>query len=70
MHRKSRNMEQFYAHITEQARHEYTLAYVPAGTELDSNYHRIELQVSGNGLTAQHGRATSCENRPAEIQKE
>ncbi len=66
---KSRNMEQFYAHITEQARHEYTLAYVPAGTELDSNYHRIELQVSGNGLTAQT-REGYYKNRPAEIQKE
>ena len=66
---KSRTMEQFYARITEQARHEYTLAYVPAGTELDSNYHRIELQVSGNGLTAQT-REGYYKNRPAETPKE
>ena len=62
-------MEQFYARITEQARHEYTLAYVPAGTELDSNYHHIELQVSGDGLTAQT-REGYYKNRPAELPKE
>jgi len=61
-------MEQFYARITEQARHEYTLAYVPAGTELGSNYHRIGLQVSGNGLRAQT-REGYCKNRPAETPK-
>jgi VWFA-related protein len=66
---KSRTMEQFYARITEQARHEYTLAYVPAGTESDSNYHTIELQVSGNGLTAQT-REGYYKNRPAETRKE
>ena len=66
---KSRTMEQFYARITEQARHEYTLAYVPAGTELDSNYHHIELQVSGDGLTAQT-REGYYKNRPAELPKE
>jgi len=44
----------FYARASQkQARHQYTLAYVPAGTQLDSNYHRIDLQVSGDGLTAQ-----------------
>jgi VWFA-related protein len=66
---KSRTMEQFYARITEQARHEYTLAYIPAGTELDSNYHRIEVRVSGNRLTAQT-REGYYKNRPAETPKE
>ena len=66
---KSRNMEQFYGRITEQARHEYTLAYVPAGPKLDSNYHRLELQVSGIGLTAQT-REGYYKNRPAEAPKE
>jgi VWFA-related protein len=66
---KSKKMEQFYARITEQARHEYTLAYVPAGTELDSSYHRIEVQVSGNGLTAQT-REGYYKNRPAEAPQE
>jgi VWFA-related protein len=66
---KSKTMEPFYARITEQARHAYTLAYVPERTELDSNYHRIELQVSGNGLTAQT-REGYYKNRPAELPKE
>jgi len=65
----SRTMEQFYARITEQARHEYTLAYVPAGIELDSNYHRIGLQVLGSGLRVQT-REGYYKNRPAETPKE
>jgi VWFA-related protein len=66
---KSRNMEQVYARITEQARHEYTLAYAPAGTELASNYHRIELQVSGTGLTART-REGYYRNCPPELPRE
>ena len=62
---KSRNMEQFF--FAEQARHEYTLAYVPAGTKLDSDYHRIELQVSGNGLITWEG---FHKNSRAETRKE
>lgn len=66
---KSRTMEQFYARITEQARHQYTLAYVPTGTGLDSNYHRIQLKVRGDGLTAQT-REGYYRNRPVELPKE
>jgi VWFA-related protein len=66
---KSKTMEQFYARITEQARHQYTLAYVPAGTQLDSNYHRIDLQVSGDGLTAQT-REGYYKIRPTEFPKQ
>jgi VWFA-related protein len=50
---KSRGMEQSYARITEQARHQYALAYVPAGNNRGASYHRIELQVDGEGLTVQ-----------------
>lgn len=50
---KSRMMEQIYSRITEQARHQYTLAYVPAGNNRSSNYHPIELHVEGDGLTVQ-----------------
>jgi hypothetical protein len=57
-------MEGFYARITEQARHEYTLAYVPTGTGMDSNYHRVELKVTGSGLTVQT-REGYYRNRPA-----
>jgi Ca-activated chloride channel homolog len=61
---KARDMEGFYARITEQARHEYTLAYVPTGTGMDSNYHRVELKVTGSGLTVQT-REGYYRNRPA-----
>jgi VWFA-related protein len=50
---KSREMEQTYPRITEQARHQYTLAYVPTGNNRGANYHRVELQVAGQGLTVQ-----------------
>jgi VWFA-related protein len=50
---KSRGMEQSYPRITEQARHQYTLAYVPTGNNRSANYHRVELQVEGQGLTVQ-----------------
>jgi Ca-activated chloride channel homolog len=50
---KSRAMEQIYSRITEQARHQYTLAYAPTGNSLGSNYHRLELHVEGEGLTVQ-----------------
>jgi Ca-activated chloride channel homolog len=66
---KSGTMEQFYSRITEQARHQYTLAYVPAGTDLDSDYHSIELKVTGHGLTAQT-REGYYKNRPVELPKE
>jgi len=50
---KSRGMEQSYPRITEQARHQYTLAYVPAGNNRSASYHRIELHVEGDGLKVQ-----------------
>jgi Ca-activated chloride channel homolog len=61
---KSRAMEQIYSRITEQSRHLYTLAYVPIGNNLGSNYHRIELRVEGEGLTVQ-SREGYFNNRPA-----
>ena len=61
---KTRAMEQSYSRITEQARHQYTLAYVPSGNNFDSNYHRIELQVEGEGLIV-HTREGYYNNRAA-----
>jgi VWFA-related protein len=61
---KSRAMEQSYSRITDQARHQYTLAYVPTGNNFGSNYHRIELQVEGQGLTV-HTREGYYNNRAA-----
>ena len=34
-----------YAHLAEEARHQYTLAYAPAGTDRTKNYHSIEVRV-------------------------
>src|SRR5262249_28215151 len=48
---KSGSMEKLYARITEQARHEYTLAYVPTGNNKRSEYHAVEVQVARPGLT-------------------
>ena len=50
---KVQAIEESYSRITEQARHEYTIAYVPRGNNAASNYHRIELHVDGGGLKVQ-----------------
>jgi Ca-activated chloride channel family protein len=47
---KSNAMEKLYARITEQARHEYTLAYVPRGNNHDSSYHVVEVTTTRQGL--------------------
>jgi Ca-activated chloride channel family protein len=39
-----------YAQVAEEARHQYTLAYVPAGTDHTQNYHSIEVRVRRPGL--------------------
>ncbi len=39
-----------YAQVAEEARHQYTLAYVPAGTDRAQNYHSIEVRVRRPGL--------------------
>jgi VWFA-related protein len=47
---KSNAMEKLYSHITEQARHEYTLAYVPRGNNPNSSYHVVEVKTTREGL--------------------
>jgi VWFA-related protein len=47
----SAGIEKVYSQITEEARHEYTLAYVPRGTRSTSTYHKIEVQVSRPAVT-------------------
>jgi Ca-activated chloride channel family protein len=47
---KSNMMEKLYSRITEQARHEYTLAYVPRGNNRNSNYHVVEVTTTREGL--------------------
>ncbi len=34
-----------YARVAEEARHQYTLAYIPEGTDRTQNYHSIEVRV-------------------------
>jgi Ca-activated chloride channel homolog len=47
----SASIEKLYAQITEEARHEYTLAYVPRGTNSHSTYHRVEVRVNRPAVT-------------------
>lgn len=47
---KSNAMEKLYSRITEQARHEYTLAYVPRGNNRNSTYHVVEVRTTREGL--------------------
>jgi hypothetical protein len=40
-----------YSKITEQARHAYTIAYVPTGNLKDSDFHAVKVTAT-SGLTA------------------
>jgi VWFA-related protein len=48
---KSREMEELYSRVTEEARNQYTLVYSPAGTDRSADYHSIEVRVRREGLT-------------------
>lgn len=39
-----------FSQVAEEARHQYTLGYVPAGTDRTQNYHSIEVRVRRPGL--------------------
>jgi Ca-activated chloride channel homolog len=47
----SANIEKLYSQITEEARHEYTLAYIPRDVASASPYHKIEVRVSRPAVT-------------------
>lgn len=47
---KTEVMEKLYSQITEQARYQYTLAYVPRGNNRDSNYHAVQVKAKRDGL--------------------
>src|SRR5262249_2877415 len=47
---KSGSLEKLYSQIAEQARHEYTLAYMPRGNKVASNYHSVEVRTTRQGL--------------------
>ncbi len=44
-------IEKLYSQITEEARHEYTLAYVPRDVASASPYHKIEVRVARPAVT-------------------
>jgi Ca-activated chloride channel homolog len=48
---QSAAMEKLYSRITEEARHEYTLAYVPRGNNRSANYHKVEVRSTREGVT-------------------
>ena len=48
------SMEDLYSRVTEEARNEYTLAYIPQGIKGEQNskdYHSVEVRVKREGLT-------------------
>jgi hypothetical protein len=47
---RSDQMEKLYSRITEQARYEYTLAYVPRVYGTSSNYHVVRVETTREGL--------------------
>ena len=58
---KRQAMEELYSRVTEEARHQYLLAYTPAGTDRGADYHAIEVRVKREGLNviAREGYYTS-----------
>jgi VWFA-related protein len=48
---KRADLENLYSLVTEQARHQYTLAYVPRNTDRTLEYHTIEVRVRRPNLT-------------------
>lgn len=44
-------MEDLFNRVTEEARNEYTLAYIPRGTNRQNDYHDVEVRVKREGLT-------------------
>jgi VWFA-related protein len=58
---KRETLDELYSRITEEARHQYTLSYEPAGTDRSADYHTIEVRVEREGLkvTAREGYYTS-----------
>lgn len=48
---QSNAMEWLYSQMTEQARHEYTLAYVPKGINSKADYHVVRVSTLEEGLS-------------------
>jgi len=48
---KRETLEELYSRISEEARNQYTIAYVPRGTDRSAEVHRLEVRVKREGLT-------------------
>ena len=48
---KRETLEELYSRISEEARNQYTLAYVPRGTDRSAEIHSIEVRVKREGLS-------------------
>jgi VWFA-related protein len=46
-------LQDLFAQLAEEARNQYTLAYVPRGTNRAKDYHDVEVRVKRQGLTIQ-----------------
>jgi Ca-activated chloride channel family protein len=45
------DLPDLYAQTSEQARHQYTIGYIPTGTDRGKPYHSIEVRIRRSGLT-------------------
>jgi Ca-activated chloride channel family protein len=48
---KRETLEDLYSRISEEARNQYTIAYVPRGTDRSAEMHNVEVRVKREGLT-------------------
>jgi VWFA-related protein len=48
---KKESLQDLYSRVTEEARNQYTLAYVPRETSRAKDYHDVEVRVRREGLT-------------------
>jgi len=48
---KKESLQDLYSRVTEEARNQYTLAYVPRDTSRAKEYHDVEVRVKREGLT-------------------
>jgi Ca-activated chloride channel homolog len=48
---KRETLEDLYSRISEEARNQYTIAYVPRGTDRSADVHSVEVRVKREGLT-------------------
>jgi VWFA-related protein len=48
---KRETLEELYSRISEEARNQYTIAYVPRGTDRSAEFHNLEVRVKRQGLT-------------------